>query len=128
MAELKREHQREVQRLKEEHAAEMAALREEMEQRLQSAEEGWRRKLLEQAEYIAVLEEQTTSPIQSEREKGSHEQYDQVITQLLQLNASLHEQLHPLRPPYRPAHPVSQSPSPCQPLHKRVSSVYLFND
>jgi hypothetical protein len=44
----------------------------------------------EQAKYIAILEEQVSSPIHSERDKVSHAQYDAVINQLLQENTRLH--------------------------------------
>jgi hypothetical protein len=54
-------------------------------------ESKWRGKLEEQAGYISLLEEQVSSPIQSEREKVPLEQYDAIINKLLQENTRLHE-------------------------------------
>ena len=60
-------------------------------------DENWKEKVDEQAKYIAILEEQVNSPIQSERESASSEQYDAVINQLLQENTRLHQQLQHAR-------------------------------
>jgi hypothetical protein len=54
----------------------------------------------EQVQYIAFLEEQVSSPsspIQSERENASQEQYDTVINKLLVENTRLHQQLQQAR-------------------------------
>jgi hypothetical protein len=114
----------------------------------------WRGRLEEQAGYISILEDQISSPIQSEREKVPQEQYDAIINKLLQENTRLHETAGQLseecdrlrklclqmdsertnRSRFRFAKgrredvKASQYASEQSQVHRRVSSVYLFND